>query len=122
MTRTPEYWESGNFVITKWPGGKYCLGGFRYDDRVGSGAGIGLTYEAGSVGATMLPRDDQACVVMTLTEVPCDIRAEGANCIGGNTTAAAASPPPSGSGVLNASMPIDGSGAPGYPPSYHGPI
>jgi len=108
-------------VITKWPGGKYCLGGFRYDDGVGSGAGVGLTYEAGSVGATVLPRDDQACIVMMLTEVPCDIRGERANCIGGKAIAAVVSSP-GGSGVLNASMPIDGSGAPGYPPSYHGPI
>jgi hypothetical protein len=116
MTRTLKFRESTDFVITKWPGGKHCLGGSRYG---AAGAGLGLTYEAGRVGATVLPGDDQACVVMTLTEVPCDIRGETANCIGGNTTAAAASPPPGGT---NASMPIDGSGTPGYPPSYHGPI
>jgi hypothetical protein len=119
MTRTSDFWESGNFVLTKWPGGKYCLGGFRYDDRLGSGSGVGLAYEAGTVGATMLPNDDQACVVMTFTEVPCDIRGQTANCIGGSTTVAATSPPPGGNDVVNASMPIDGSGVSGYP---RGPI
>ena len=87
MTRTLESEESAKFVITKWPGGKHCLGG-SLDG--GAGAGLGLDYKAGRVGATVLTGDDQACVVMTFTEVPCDIRGEMANCIGGNTTAAAA--------------------------------
>jgi hypothetical protein len=87
MTRTPKFKESADFVITKWPGGKHCLGG-SLDG--GAGAGLGLDYKAGRVGATVLTGDDQACVVMTLTEVPCDIRGKMANCIGGNTTAAAA--------------------------------
>jgi hypothetical protein len=115
MTRTSDFWESAGFVIAKWPGGKYCLGGYQYDDGKGSsGAGVGLTVEEGSVGATILTQDDQACVVVALTEVPCDIRAETANCIA-EKMKVTASPSADGKDILNASMrmPSDGSGAPG---------
>jgi hypothetical protein len=77
--------------------------------------GIGLIKadEGGSVGVTSLTRDDQSCVLVTLTEVACDIRARTANCIGGNMTETSASSPAE-SKVVNASMPIDGSGVAGY--------
>jgi hypothetical protein len=95
MTRTSDFSKSGGFIITKWPGGKHCLGGYH------SNVGIGLTAQAGSVGATTLPSDEQSCILITLTEVPCDIRAPDANCIGGNKTAS----PAGGKGSLNAGMP-----------------
>jgi hypothetical protein len=98
MTRTSDFSKSGGFIITKWPGGKHCLGGYQ------SGVGIGLTAQAGSVGATTLPSDEQSCILITLTEVPCDIRARDANCIGENKTETPASPA-GGKGSLNASMP-----------------
>jgi len=90
MTRTQDFWESAGFVAAKWTGGKFCLGGYRYNDAKDSGTGVGLTVENGFVGATTLPDDDQSCVVVALDEVPCDIRAEGANCVAGS---AGASPP-----------------------------
>ncbi|KAE9367965.1 hypothetical protein N431DRAFT_416968 [Stipitochalara longipes BDJ] len=98
MTRTSDFSKSGGFVITKWPGGKHCLGSYQ------SGAGVGLIAQAGSVGATTLPSDEQSCLLITLTEVPCDIRAPDANCIAGNKTETPASPA-GGKGSLNASMP-----------------
>jgi hypothetical protein len=101
LTRTPFFITSGRFIIAKWPGDKHCLGG--YD----TGVGVGLTYEAGIVGATMLS-DDQSCIVFTLTEVPCDIRA----CIERNKTGTPVTPA-SGEASSNASMPLD-SGVSGH--------
>jgi hypothetical protein len=88
ITRTPSYSDGAVFVITKWPGGKHCLGGLD--------AGVGLTYASESVGATIRTADDQSCIPMTLTEVPCDIRAKTTNCIGGNKTEASTSSPADG--------------------------
>ena len=106
ITRTPIYCDGADFVITKWPGGKHCLGG--------SDVGVGLTYASENVGATILTADDQSCIPMTLTEVPCDIRGERTNCIGGNKTEVSTSSPADGKVGLNASMPIDGSRVSGY--------
>lgn len=98
MTRTDDFWESGGFVITRWPDKQYCLGGYRYDNGVGSGTGVGTKRQAGGLLATFLNDDDQACVVVTVTEIPCDIRAPEANCIGGNKIGSSASSS-DGSGV-----------------------
>lgn len=78
-----------------------------------NGVGLIKADDGGSVGATMLTRDDQSCVLVTLTEVPCDIRAPTANCFGCNKIETSVSCPPDGK-VANASMPIDGSGASGH--------
>ena len=107
ITRTPRWEEAADFVIVKWPGGKHCLGGLE------SGVGLIKADDGGSVGATMLTMDDQSCVLVTVTEVPCDIRAETANCFGGNKTETSVSSP-AASKVANASMPIDGSGVSGH--------
>jgi hypothetical protein len=77
------------------------------------GVGLIKADDAGSVGATMLTMDDQSCVLVTVTEVACDIRAEMANCFGGNKTETSVSSP-AASKVANASMPIDGSGVSGH--------
>jgi hypothetical protein len=50
---------------------------------------------------------------MTLTEVPCDIRAPGTNCLTGNKTEALTSGPADGKVVSNANTPYDGSGVSG---------
>jgi hypothetical protein len=101
LARTPFFITSGRFIIAKWPGGKHCLGG--YD----TGIGVGLTYEDGIVGATMIS-DDQSCIVFTLTEVPCDIR----TCIEGNKMGTPVTPA-SGEASSNVSMPLN-SGVSGY--------
>lgn len=90
---------SGLVGSTVWGGLENGVGLIKADDR-------------GSVGATMLTRDDQSCVLVTLMEVPCDIRAPTANCFGVNKTKTSVS---SSADVkaANASMPIDGSGVSG---------
>jgi hypothetical protein len=105
IARTPNSWDGAELVITRWPGGKHCLGGYE--------AGVGLTTASESVGATILTMDNQACIPMTLTEVPCDIRAPGTNCLTGNKTEASTSGPADGKVVSNDNMPYDGSGVSG---------
>lgn len=100
LTRTPNYEDSTVFIITRWPGGKHCLGG--YD------SGVGLTYTANGLGAIILTEDDQSCIPVTLTEVPCDIRSETTNCIKGNTTEALTLSPADANVILNASIPVIG--------------
>jgi hypothetical protein len=107
ITRTPWWGEAADFVIAKWPGGKHCLGGLE------NGVGLIKADDEGSVGATLLTRNDQSCVLVTLTEVPCDIRDPTANCFGCNKTETSVPCPPDGK-VANASMPIDGSGVSGH--------
>jgi hypothetical protein len=72
ITKTPDYSQAGVFVLTKWPCGKYCLGGLD--------AGVGPTCPTEMVGATFTTLDDQSCIPMVLLEVPCDIRAAVNNC------------------------------------------
>lgn len=73
ITKTADFLKAGNFTITKWPCGKYCLGGLD--------AGVGPTCPTEMVGATFTTMDDQSCIPMSLLEVPCDIRAGANNCI-----------------------------------------
>ena len=76
ITKTPDFAKAGNFTITKWPCGKYCLGGLD--------TGVGPTCPTEMIGATFTTADDQSCIPLTLLEVPCDIRAAANNCIWDN--------------------------------------
>ncbi|KAH1271231.1 hypothetical protein KXX33_001053 [Aspergillus fumigatus] len=71
--RTPTFANAGQFVLSKWPCGKYCLGGFA--------AGIGPACPAEIPAMTFYSQDPQMCVPFELTEVPCDIKANVNNCI-----------------------------------------
>ena len=73
ITKTPNFATSGAFTLTKWPCGKYCLGGVE--------AGVGPTCPADVTGSTFLPNDKDSCVTIELIEVPCDIRDPANNCI-----------------------------------------
>lgn len=73
ITKTPDYAQAGVFTLTKWPCGKYCLGGLY--------AGVGPTCPADVVGMTFTTPDKDSCVVVDLTEVPCDVHAKANNCI-----------------------------------------
>ncbi|KAI1437653.1 cystein rich protein [Xylaria sp. CBS 124048] len=74
--RAPTFATAGKFSLTKWPCGKYCLGGA---DR-----GIGPACPADIPAMTFYPQDPQMCVAFELTEVPCDIKADTNNCIWNN--------------------------------------
>ncbi|KAK4240377.1 hypothetical protein C8A03DRAFT_13276 [Achaetomium macrosporum] len=71
--RTPTFANAGQFVLSKWPCGKYCLGGFT--------AGVGPACPAEIPAMTFYSQDPQMCTPFDLTEVPCDIRADSNNCI-----------------------------------------
>ncbi|EAW11008.1 cysteine-rich secreted protein [Aspergillus clavatus NRRL 1] len=71
--RTPNFALAGQFALSKWPCGKYCLGGFA--------AGIGPACPAEVPAMTFYSQDPQMCVPFDLTEVPCDIRDNANNCI-----------------------------------------
>ncbi|KAL9098338.1 MAG: hypothetical protein Q9163_005989, partial [Psora crenata] len=73
ITKTPNYSEAGVFTLTKWPCGKYCLGGLD--------SGVGPTCPADVVGSTFTTLDKQSCVQMELMEAPCDKNAKENNCI-----------------------------------------
>ncbi len=59
--------------MTKWPCGKYCLGGLN--------ACIGPTCPSDVTVMTFTTADKDSCVVVDLMEVPCDIHAKENNCI-----------------------------------------
>lgn len=100
IARTSEMAGAGTFVITKWPGGKHCLGAV--------GNGLQLIYAMGMPSASFTPKDSQSCIPLNVLEVPCDIRSPKNNCIWNATSEC---PPPAGSSVtLNASIPNDGTG------------
>lgn len=71
--RTPLFANAGKFSLSKWPCGKYCLGGLA--------AGVGPACPAEVPAMTFYPQDPQMCVPFELTEVPCDIKADSNNCI-----------------------------------------
>lgn len=60
--------NAGSFSITKWELGKYCMSGFKQ----------GLVSKATLL--TFVGLSNQACLPMTLTEVPCDIHDPMNNC------------------------------------------
>lgn len=71
--KTPDWGMHGNFTLTKWPCGKYCLGG--------RNAGIGPTCPADITGSTFLPDDKDSCVEVNILEVPCNNHDNKNNCI-----------------------------------------
>lgn len=58
----------GSFSITKWEPGKHCMSGFKH----------GLVSKASLLAFATL--NSQACLPVTLVEVPCDIRDPINNC------------------------------------------
>ncbi len=73
IARTPDFSLAGHFSISKWPCGKYCLGGFT--------EGIGPACPATTPAMTFYTQDPQMCVEFELTEVPCDLKSDANNCI-----------------------------------------
>lgn len=73
IAQTANFADAGLFTLSKWPCGKYCLGGFD--------GGVGPACPANTPALTFYPQDPQMCMVFELTEVPCDIKAEENNCI-----------------------------------------
>lgn len=71
--KTDNFAQAGKFSMTKWPCGKYCLGGFDY--------GLGPACPSNTPALTFFQNDKQACVPFDFTEVPCDVKAEANNCI-----------------------------------------
>ncbi|KAL1885635.1 hypothetical protein Plec18167_001130 [Paecilomyces lecythidis] len=71
--KTTDFSKAGEFSITKWPCGKYCLSGFT----------DGLTQACPDVspGISLDTRATDSCIEFELMEVPCDIRADENNCI-----------------------------------------
>ncbi|GES59422.1 cystein rich protein [Aspergillus terreus] len=70
---TPDFEKAGEFSISKWPCGKYCLGGFEH--------GLGPACPSNTPAITFYSEDPQMCVPYELTEVPCDIKDDKNNCI-----------------------------------------
>ncbi|KAI3319797.1 cysteine-rich secreted protein [Xylariaceae sp. AK1471] len=71
--RTPLFAQAGHFSISKWPCGKYCLGGVTQ--------GVGPACPAQTPAMTFYAQDPQMCVEYEFTEVPCDIKSDANNCI-----------------------------------------
>ncbi|KAG6000654.1 hypothetical protein E4U21_005257 [Claviceps maximensis] len=71
--RTADAKLAGKFSISKWPCGKYCVGGFE--------AGIGPACPAETPALTFYSQDPQMCVAYEFIEVPCDIKNDANNCI-----------------------------------------
>lgn len=71
--KTAAYATAGVFSLSKWPCGKYCLGGID--------SGIGPTCPSELPAATFTSFDKQSCIPIDLMEVPCDIHALENNCI-----------------------------------------
>ncbi|RJE26902.1 Cysteine-rich secreted protein [Aspergillus sclerotialis] len=70
---TSDFEEAGEFSLSKWPCGKYCLSGFE--------DGVGPTCPNSHPSITFWSKDPQMCVPFELTEVPCDIKSDKNNCI-----------------------------------------
>lgn len=73
ITKAPTFAQAGEFTLTKWPCGKYCLGGVD--------AGIGSTCPSAEPAMTFATADKEVCMPMTVTEVPCQIHNNDNNCI-----------------------------------------
>lgn len=71
--KTKDINTAGKFSLSRWPCGKYCLGGVQ--------EGIGPACPADTPALTFFSGDPQMCVPFELTEVPCDIKAAENNCI-----------------------------------------
>ncbi|RDA91166.1 hypothetical protein CP533_4807 [Ophiocordyceps camponoti-saundersi (nom. inval.)] len=77
LGKTPKYADSGNFTITKWPCGKYCLSGLV--------TGLGPACPSEDPSITFYRTLTEACVEYELLEVPCNIRDKANNCIWKNS-------------------------------------
>jgi hypothetical protein len=73
IARTTNFAVAGQFALSKWPCGKYCLSGFQW--------GVGPACPAEIPALTFYTKDPQMCVPFDLMEVPCDIKANKNNCI-----------------------------------------
>ncbi|TLD27965.1 hypothetical protein E2P81_ATG06311 [Venturia nashicola] len=71
--KTADFAKSGRFTLTKWPCGKYCLGGYE--------AGFGPTCPSDLPAGTFTTHDKQSCIPIDVQEVPCDIHNIANNCI-----------------------------------------
>ncbi|PYI36782.1 hypothetical protein BP00DRAFT_3476 [Aspergillus indologenus CBS 114.80] len=71
--KTVHWDKSGEFSLTKWPCGKYCLTGYDH--------GLGVAYPALTPAFTFTTYDQQSCIPIDITEVPCDVRHPNNNCI-----------------------------------------
>jgi len=75
ILKTPEFEHAGQFTVTKWPCGRYCLGGF---DK-----GLGPACPTKTPALSFYSYDKQACQPVTLQGVPCDNHAGENSCLWG---------------------------------------
>lgn len=73
IAKTAEFAKAGRFTLSKWPCGKYCWSGYE--------EGIGPTCPSICVGISFWPEDRQACIPITIIEIPCDITDTANNCL-----------------------------------------
>ncbi|KAF7591936.1 hypothetical protein BBP40_000844 [Aspergillus hancockii] len=71
--KTKDFAKAGKFSLSKWPCGRYCLGGVEM--------GIGPACPSETPAVTFFSQDPQMCTPFELTEIPCDIKAQANNCI-----------------------------------------
>ena len=71
--KTPDYNQAGDFTLTKWPCGRYCLGGVDL--------GVTPTCPNNIVGSTFTTADLKSCITIKLQEVPCNPHSKENNCI-----------------------------------------
>lgn len=71
--KTKDFAAAGKFSLSKWPCGKYCLGGVEW--------GVGPACPSLTPAITFFSQDPQMCTAFDLTEIPCDIKAPANNCI-----------------------------------------
>jgi hypothetical protein len=73
MQLTADFNRAAKLTLTKWPCGKYCLGGIE--------SGVGPACPAEAISLTMYSQDPNMCVPFKLIEVPCAPKALENNCI-----------------------------------------
>ncbi|KAJ5104439.1 hypothetical protein NUU61_001786 [Penicillium alfredii] len=71
--RQDDFTTAGQFSLSKWPCGKYCLAGFQW--------GLGPAVPTLQSPLSFYDGDDQMCVPFELKEVPCDIHSDQNNCV-----------------------------------------
>lgn len=67
--------DAGEFAITKWTCGRYCLSGHEY--------GLGPTCPSMAPALTFNTLDREACRPLEVVEVPCEVRDPRNNCLWG---------------------------------------
>ncbi|KAE8352089.1 hypothetical protein BDV28DRAFT_8258 [Aspergillus coremiiformis] len=73
IRKTKDFTSAGKFSLSKWPCGRYCLGGAEW--------GVGPACPSQTPAITFFSQDPQMCTVFDLTEIPCDIKSPANNCI-----------------------------------------